>query len=473
MAEQKSLSEQARKQLLDRIEGLIEDQDLEQLRTVLSTSRSADVAEVVEVLDEIARQILFDLLDAKEAGEVLEKIDHATRSEVVEDLSSDELTDILATLPPDEAADVVADLSEEQSEEVLDHIGKTESDEIEKLLSYAEDSAGGIMTSVLAKVTLGATIGDAIEQFRQADPEDDVLNVFVVDEAGVYQGVLDVRNLLRHDPDTVVSTVLQDILPAMDVNADQEEIANTFRKNDLIVTPVIDEKGVLVGRITVDDVVDVMEEEAEEDALVMAGTHPAELETPQIFRAATVRLPWLLTCMFGALFSALIFFRVFEGNFSPEIWACIVMFVPAIAAIGGNSGMQTSTIVLRGLATGDLAALDLGQVFVRESRIGLIVAGICAFLAGLVAMCWLHLAPPETGGLGDNVALILGFSVGLAMFCAILVSTSMGLILPFVFRRLGIDPAISSGPLVTTANDTLSYLVYFSLALVLLENFGK
>jgi len=215
-----------------------------------------------------------------------------------------------------------------------------------------------------------------------------------------------------------------------------------------------------------------MAEEAEEDALVMAGTHPAELETPRLFRAATVRLPWLLTCMFGALFSGLVFFSLFDDSFEPHIWACIVMFVPAIAAMGGNSGLQTSTIVIRGLATGDLAALNLVQVFLRESRIGLIVACICGVLAGLVATIWLSLASPGQEAISHNVAPGLGLAVGLAMFCAIVLSTSLGLTLPFVFRKLGIDPAMSSGPLVTTANDTLSYLVYFSLALVLVHLFG-
>jgi len=247
MVKQENIAELARKQLLDRIESLIEAKDFAELRKVLSTSRAADVAEVVEVLDEMARQVLFDVLDVKEVGEVLEKIDQATRSEVVEDLTSAELTDMLATLPPDEAADVVADLSQEQSEQVLGHIGKIESDEIEKLLSYEEDTAGGIMTSALVAVNLGATIGQAIERFRQADPDDDVFHVFVVDDGGVYKGVLDVRALLRHPPDTKVSGVLEDVLPAMNVNADQEEIANSFRKNDLIVMPVVDEKGVLLG----------------------------------------------------------------------------------------------------------------------------------------------------------------------------------------------------------------------------------
>jgi magnesium transporter len=225
-----------------------------------------------------------------------------------------------------------------------------------------------------------------------------------------------------------------------------------------------------MGRITVDDVVDVMEEEAEEDVLVMAGTHPAELDTTNVLRAASVRLPWLLTCMGGAMFSMIVLLTAFEPLFpKPSVMVSLMMFLPAIAAMGGNSGLQTSTIVVRGLATGDLAALDLMGVFVRESRVAIIVAIVCGAFAGLVAGVWLTVQPGE---LEPGMAPVLGWSVGLAMFCGIMLSTSLGLVLPFVFRRVGVDPAISSGPLVTTANDALGILTYFSLALLLLHFAG-
>ena len=462
------MSEAVRKQLLERIEHLLEAKEYEALREVLSASRSADVAEVVEVLDEIARQILFDLLDRKDAGKVLEKIDDATRLEVVVDLTSDELTDIVATLPPDEAADVVADLSEQQSEQVLDQIDKAESDQIEKLLTFEEDTAGGIMTSELVKVGHRKTIREAIEQYRQADREEEFYFVFVVDETGVLKGMVGLPMLLRYPRTTPIVEVMDDEIPRVNVRADQEEVANTFRKNDLIAMPVVDDGGVLVGRITVDDVVDVMDEEAEEDVLVMAGTRPAELDTHRPVKAAMVRLPWLLTCMAAAMFSAMVLFTFFQDYFDSSVWACIVIFVPAIAAMGGNSGLQTSTIVVRGLATDDLAALDIAQVYLRESRVALIVAVTCGSLAGIFATLWLSI--PSTGAEGK--AMPLGLAVGFSMFSGIMLSTSLGLLLPFMFRKVGIDPAISSGPLVTTANDTIGYLGYFTLALILLKAFG-
>ncbi|MBN1765515.1 MAG: magnesium transporter [Sedimentisphaerales bacterium] len=462
-------TELARKQLLDRIEQLIEAKHFDELRQLLSESRSADVAEVVEVLDEIARQILFDLLDAQVAGEVLEKIDEATRIEVVEDLSSDELTDIVATLPPDEAADVVSQLSDEQTEHVLDQIPDPDSVQIEKLLGYPEDTAGGIMNPELVKVNISDTVHQAIDNFRESDPEEDFYFIFVVDDNGVYKGCVGLDALLRFSRKTPISEVLEKEIPSVNVTADQEEIANTFRKNDLIIMPVVDEKGILLGRITVDDVVDVMDEEAEEDVLVMAGTHPSELDTRNIIKAATIRLPWLLTCMCGSMLSALILVSIFQGHFTKAEWVCITMFLPAIAAMGGNSGMQTSTVVVRGLATGDLAALDVIQVFSRESRVALIVAGVCAFIAALVANSWLSLFPVENFPVSDIA--ILALAVGLAMFGAIMLSTSLGLFLPYLFRNLGIDPAISSGPLITTFNDMMSFFTYISLFLLLMRGF--
>lgn len=457
---------QDRQELLDKIEHLIEADEMDALRELLSSSRNSDVAEVVEVLDEVARQVLFDVLDPEEAGDILEKIDEATRSEVVEELSSDELTGILATLPPDEAADFVGELSDEQGEEVRDSIHRAGLDEVEELLRYDEDTAGGIMTTQVVTVGERDTVADAIAKIRESDPKDEFYFVFVIDAKEVFKGILGIRELLLYRPDAAVSEAMDCDPVRVPVNADQEEIANLFRKNDLVVAGVVDDAGVLLGRITVDDVVDVIEEEAEEDALVMAGTHPTELDSHSLFRAARVRLPWLLTCMAGAMFSGVVLISLFEPCFLPAQWFSIFMFFPAIVAMGGNSGLQTSTIVVRGLATGDLVRVSFGQVFMRESRIALIVACACGLIAGLFSGISLSIWHPNDFQLSE--APILGLSVGTAMFFGIMISTTLGFVLPFLFRRIGIDPAVSSGPLVTTMNDALGCLIYFSLSMFLL-----
>ena len=458
-----------REQLLLQVESLIEAQQLDQLRALLAESRSADVAEVAEVLDELARQVLFDLLDPEEAGEVLDKMDDATRSEVVEELTSDELRGIVASMPPDEAADVVGELSDEQSEEILEQIADAESAQIERLLEYDEDTAGGIMNSVVLKVAVNATVADAIECVRRSDQKDDFFCMFVVDQAGQLQGTVDLWSLLRCDPETIIRDMMEANPLAVQDGADQEEIANIFRKNDLLAMGVVDERGVLLGRITVDDVIEVMEEEAEEDALVMAGTHPTELDTRGHFRAASVRLPWLLTCMIGAMVSGAVLVSVFEHRFSSAEWLKIIMFLPAVAAIGGNCGMQTSTIVVRGLATGHLANQKLRHVYARESMVAIIVACACGLIAACVAIVSVYVRPGEFAVAN---APALGLSVGLAVLFGIMLSTSLGMALPFFFRRVGIDPAISSGPLVTSANDALGCGLYYLLALSLLHAFS-
>ena len=201
----------------------------------------------------------------------------------------------------------------------------------------------------------------------------------------------------------------------------------------------------------------------------MAGTHPTELDTTNVFRAAWVRLPWLIACMCVAMAGGIFLVSLFQPRFDPTLFACIIMFLPAMLAMGGNSGLQTSTIVVRGLATGDLAALDFLQVFLREVRVALVVASVCALIAGIVACLMLSIF---TDNLNLEQVRIMGLAIGIAMLCGIMLSTTLGLLLPFVFRRIGIDPAISSGPLITTSNDVIGCMTYFSLALILLRAFG-
>lgn len=457
------------KQLLEKIENLIEVEDFEQLKELLLSSRSSDVAEVVEVLDEIARQVLFDLLDPREAGEVLEKIDEATRSEVVEEMTNETLGNIVSSLPPDEAADVIADLSDVQTEQILYSISKKDSIQLEKLLSYEEDTAGGIMTPEVVKVRIDQTIRDAIRSYRKADHNEHFFYVYAVDHFGRYLGAVDIHTLLKYPRTTSISEIMDTEMPVIHHRDDQEVIANTFRKNDLVSAPVVDDNNILIGRITVDDIVDVMEEEAEEDVLRMAGTHPDELETRSTWRAALVRLPWLLICMTVGMTFSVVVYHFFQNEFNnPMLWGNLLVFVPAVAAIGGNSGMQTSTVVVRGLATGDLAALNIMQVYLRECKIAIIVAVCCSLISSLVSYTGMSVFSDSPARDVNTI----GLSVGLAMLSAILLSTSLGLMLPFLFRKIGIDPAISSGPLITTINDIISSALYFSIGLTLMKHFA-
>jgi magnesium transporter len=248
---------------------------------------------------------------------------------------------------------------------------------------------------------------------------------------------------------------------------DQEEVRNIFSKNDLIVAPVLDKYNKLVGRITADRIIEVAEEEAAEDLYAMAGTDADELDTFSAFNAARIRMTWLLPCLIGTGITALVL-MFFHNKFNSMeglsvLYAVAVSFVPMIAAISGNAGLQTSAIVVSGLATGHLAALKLSQVFTREVRIALLVALSCGIIGGLACAILLHLKASES----TIKSLQLVFAFGTAMFSAIMVATTLGLFLPFLFRRIHIDPAISSGPLVTTANDSISVAIYMTLTMLL------
>jgi magnesium transporter len=281
-----------------------------------------------------------------------------------------------------------------------------------------------------------------------------------VNKAGKFLGDVRIRFLLTRPESTKISDLIDDDTVYVTADMDQEEVRNIFSKNDLIVAPVLDKAHNLVGRITADRVIEVAEEEAAEDLYTMAGTDPDELDDVSVFHAARIRMTWLLPCLIGTGVTALV--MMFFKSHNPLMYVAAVAFVPMIAAISGNAGLQTSAIVVSGLATGHLAALRLSQVFNREVRIALLVALSCGLLGGVACAILLNSRGSEVV---EPLRLIFAF--GTAMFSAIMVATTLGLFLPFLFRSIGIDPAISSGPLVTTANDSISVAIYMTLTLLL------
>lgn len=454
------------KQLLQQIEHLLETENMSALRKLLSDQRSSDIAEIVELVDNKERRAIFDVMDKQMSAEVLEKVDEATRAELFELLENKELTSLVSELDPDDAADILSELSEEERAELLEKISPRESAEIKELMSYSEDSAGGIMDPIVISVSEDATIGEAVSKIRAAEIDEDFFSVYVVNKAGRFLGDVRVRFLLTRPESTKIHDLIDPDTIYVHVDTDQEEVRNIFSKNDLIVVPVLNRNQRLVGRITADRVIEVAEEEAAEDFYTMAGTDPDELDNVSVFHAARVRMTWLLPCLIGTGVTALVlmfFHDRFHFDNLSLIYTAALAFVPMIAAISGNAGLQTSAIVVSGLATGHLVALRLSQVFSREVRIALLVALSCGLLGGIACTLLLH-----TKGLEDGIKVTrLVFAFGTAMFSAIMVATTLGLFLPFLFRRIGIDPAISSGPLVTTANDSISVAIYMSLTLLL------
>ncbi len=466
-------------QLFEQVEGLLADARHAELKTLLPDQRSSDIAEVLELLDEDYRRSILDLLPRATAAEVLEKVDSATRAEIFESLSSEELAGLIAELDADDAADLLGELEEDERTEVLGHLDPIKAARIRVLMTYSEDSAGGIMDPILVKVNEDATVGQAVDKIRSAEIDEDFYSVFVADRQGRLLGDVRIRYLITRPDHTKLKDLLDRDTIYVTVDADQEEVRNIFKKNDLIVVPVVDKHHRLVGRITADRVIEVAEEEAAEDLYAMAGTDAAELESFSAFHAARVRMTWLLPCLAGTSVTALVallFKNAFIRADMLYIFITAFAFAPMIAAISGNAGLQTSAIVVCGLATGDLAALRLGQVFAREVRVAILVAISCGLIGAVITAFLPGVVPSEVlaAGEGDavhhievgqHVRIVAAF--GTAMLSAIMVATTLGLLLPFVFRKVGIDPAISSGPLVTTANDSISVAIYLTLTLML------
>jgi magnesium transporter len=457
--------EDEQKQLVHQIEPFLESEDKSALRELLSNQRSSDIAEVVELVDNEQRRAIFDVMDKPTSAEVLEKVDEATRSELFELLKKEELKRIVSELDPDDAADILSELPEEERAELLESIPPAESAEIKELMSYSEDSAGGIMDPVVISVPEDATVAEAVNKIRSAEIDEDFYSVYVVDKNGRFVGDVRLRFLLTRSEETRIGDLIDPDTIYVTVDMDQEEVRNIFSKNDLIVAPVLENDNQLVGRITADRIIEVAEEEAAEDLYAMAGTDADELDTFSAFHAARVRMTWLLPCLIGTFITALVlwFFYNKFGEGSSIVYTAALLFVPMIAAISGNAGLQTSAIVVSGLATGHLVALRLRQVFEREVRIALLVALSCGIIGGVACATLLNLKDLES----TIKSVQLVFAFGTAMFSAIMVATTLCLFLPFLFRRIGIDPAISSGPLVTTANDSISVAIYMTLTLLL------
>jgi magnesium transporter len=475
---------------------MLEENNLRALGAFLSLQRASDIAESVELLDNEQKRRVFDVLDRELAAEVLEKVDEATRWELVNKvLNEAEIVNLLSELPHDDAADVLAEMDEEESQEILAELDDEDARQIQGLMQYEEDSAGGIMQPMILAVEDYLTVQQTIDLIRQADGEEEFYCIFLVDRQRHFHGTIGIRNLLSADPQTPLSKLARSDTIKVHVDTDQEEIRNLFKKNNLLIAPVVDNEGRLVGGITADRVIEVAEEEAAEDIYTIAGTAAEELEKFSVLHAARVRMTWLLPCLAGTAVTAivgLLFRNMFERADLLTVFIMAFLFVPMIAAISGNAGLQTSAVVICGLATGDLAAMRIGQVFWREIRVAAMIALLCGISAACIGeflprvmpdhlklkhQMALNITDPAIDAPNSNSPDIpdkriavrqfrIAAALGSAMFLAIMISTSLGLLLPFFFRKIGLDPAISSGPLVTTANDFVSITIYMLLTLL-------
>ena len=390
------------------------------------------------------------------AAAMLADADTPTLRTIAKELDEETLSDLVEEMAPDDAADVLGDLPEERSQRVLGLMEVGEAEEVRELLTHPEDTGGGIMTSRLIAIREVMTAGDAIDYLRGWVEKEEVFSIYVVGEEDHLIGTVSPVRLLFSAKDTTISKLTERDPTAVRTDVDQEEIARMFSDYDLLDLPVVNQEGRLVGRVTVDDIVAVIEEEATEDIYEMAAISSLELEERSVVGIVRRRLPWLLVCLAGTLLAGGVI-DTFSATLASA--GALVLFVPAIMAMGGNTGIQTSTVTVRSLATGQLRKKGGAWAIWRELRIAFPMGLILSLLIFAVTRVW-------TG------MLLMAGCVGLAMFTAIVFSALLGVVIPLLFRRLGVDPAVASGPLITTLNDCLSLGVYFTIAHLLLRAWG-
>ncbi len=419
--------------------------------------RAADLADLIEHLDGDERIFLFSLLEPTGAGEVLVEIEAPVQEQILEGLDNEVLTEIVQELDSDDAADLVGDLPAERARKILESLGDETSEELEKLLPYSEDSAGGIMALEFVTVKADATVQDAIDTIREQREEvESLYHIWVVDEYERLVGVISMKDLVVEPPERKISAIMNPEVIATHVDADQEEVVHLVTKYDLVNIPVVDDHHRLVGRITHDDILDVMEEEVDEDISLMAGVMHQEIAEESTLRVSRARLPWLIAGLLGGILAAVVIVQ-FESSLQRII--ALAFFFPVIMAMGGNTGTQAATVVVRGLATGDISVMNAGRRLWMEMRVALVNGLICGILLGGIVGFWL--SDYRLGGI-----------VAVALMLIIMSSGVIGSAVPLALKRLNIDPALATGPFVTTSNDILSLLIYLGLVTLFLRYAG-
>jgi magnesium transporter len=440
----KYISETDFSEILDALRDLIEKKNQGALRNLLIELHPADIADIFTTLRKEERKYLFPLLPAEMASAVLPELDPPLVEQLLEDVSERELSGLVDKMDSDDAADILSDLPVETARNILEQIPADISEEVRELLAYAEDSAGGIMALEYVAVTLKSSVNQTIKAIRRAKKRiEHIHNVWVVDEQGMLAGSVSLTDLVLAKGKSPLSKIMDTDIKYVYTDMDQEEVAILFRKYDLVALPVVNAARQLVGQITIDDIIDVVEEEASEDMSLFAGASDEEIQEDSFLKISWVRLPWLMVAFIGQLIAAIII-EHFEGTITQII--ALTFFMPLIMAMGGNSGIQSSIIIIRGLATGEISLESTWRRFFRELRVALFIGFIFGLLITLVVGLWQN--------------MIMGLVIGIALNLVILQATLFGGLIPFILKRADIDPALASGPFITTVNDILGLLIY-------------
>jgi magnesium transporter len=449
--------DRARNEDVALVEKLVLSSDFEPLDKFLDSLHPADVADILQELEPDLQVTILKRLDDERAAEVLTEVDQPTGQSLLQLLSDEDVVSLLAEMPSDDAADIMSTLPPEKSERVEALLSAEDREQLQGLMEFEEDTAGGIMEVERIAVREDATIRDAVRLAREgADEIENLQKIYVIRDNEELIGYLDLLDLLIYPRSTPVVDAMKSIPFAVPVDMDQEDVAGLFGKYDEFTLPVVDEAGKLVGRITVDDIIDVIEEEASEDIAHIAGTTEVELGETSAVKISRTRLPWLITGLFGQIIAALIMSR-----YEAPLRAMLVLafFVPLIVGTAGSIGIQAAVVVVRELALGQIDAFHMGRRVCREMLVAFINGSILgAILFGLVVL-WqrdIHLA-----------TLLLG-----SLLSVIFVAAFIGSSVPLLLERWKIDPAIATGPFITVTNDIIGLAIYLSMATAYLSRFA-
>jgi magnesium transporter len=438
-----------REEFVERVRAAIAGADSATLRRLVGSLHEADTGDLIEALDPDSRPRLVALLGRDFDFTALTEVDDAVRGEILDELPTEAVAEGVRELDSDDAVTILEDLPQEEQAEILKQLPAPERIALARSLDYPENSAGRRMQTEFIAVPPSWTVGATIDHMRESpDLPERFFEVYVVDPQRKLLGVISLDRLLRTKRPVAVADIMNPERHRAHATDDQEDVARRFERYDLLSVPVVDAGDRLVGVITVDDIVDVIEQEADEDVKALGGVSGEEELSDSVWEISRRRIPWLLANLLTALLASWVI-SLFENSLQKMVALAVLM--PIVASMGGNAGTQTMTVAVRALATRDLGRGNAWRVVRRELLVG-IINGLCfALVMGLIAVAWFNVTD-------------LGLVIGLAMVTVLTAAALGGILIPLILIRLGVDPAVSSGPFVTTVTDVVGFFSFLGIA---------
>ena len=450
-----------RKRKINQVMSLIGSRSWKEVGALFSSLLPADKSEVYESLDLEQQQALLPMTEAGDVADIIEQIGDRDAAQLAESLSPEMLVQVLSEMEPDEAADLLGDIDPALRQQILSQLPEIEL--VRPLLRYPDDTAGGLMTSDFYVFPETTTARDMLRSLKsQPTRDEEIPYIYGVDEHGRLTGVIRLADLLRAHPQEPLLTIAKAQIVSIGVNHDQELAARLLNRYDLMALPVVDEQGRILGVITADDAMEVLEEETTEDIYKRAGILAAKVKQgPKsdilvrgpVWLVWAVRLPFLLITVAGGILAGAVI-EVFSGLL--ETVVILALFIPVIMDMGGNAGLQSTSIFIRGYVLGHIDPYDFGKHILREIAIGLGMGVLLGGIVGTFAALWQGIPA-------------IGLVVGISLMLTIIIATFLGFLIPFSLTKMGIDPAAGSGPLITTIKDITGLFIYFGMASLLLE----